>query len=190
MQIESRTDEIVVLRAYASGDESLVVRAFSKTNGKFSFYAARARKKALLDVLDYGVLESVPGKGELRKLKHFTVKSAFPNLRADFDKLVLASFVVEMFDLALPQDLPEEILYQLLLDSLSKLDTAKTLQESLRVTFFCAENLLSSLGILSEKQPTSANGLLRLVAELEHYAQKSMVTRDSLISVIKSFAEK
>lgn len=189
------TIEGIIIRLFASGDSDAIIRVISQNEGKITIFAPRARKngsgdkqKPSLDIFDWGIFETHTGKGNLLNLKAFHPRSSFHHLRDNFEKLILATFICEAFDIGIPDELPEDTgdSFNILWETLNKLNQAQSLKESFRITYDALAELLKMNGVLSNLEPPSTHAMLRLASQLEHYTGKGLSTKAELKLAIDS----
>ncbi len=178
--------EGIVIRVYASGESDAVLRVITKEHGKISLFAPRVRKSrkrfgSAVDLLDWGVFEVSKGKGNLPLVQSFVPRSSFPHLRANFDKLAIATFLCEAFDAAIPEEAgEEEQFFDALRLALEAVDQAESLRAAMRACYLALANLLQNAGLLTEFEEPSAHSLMRLASRLEHYVQHPLATKQQL----------
>ncbi len=167
-----------------------MLKVITRSHGKLTLFAPHARKSrkrfgSTIDVLDWGVFQTARGKGPLPIMQSFTPRSSFPHLRSSFEKLALATFVCEVFDLLLPEDAVEkDEVFEGFQLCLRALDEAGDLKTALRSCYLALSGLLVASGLIRQAEQPSANALMRLAARVEEYAQRPLQTREQLKMVL------
>ncbi|MGI6525573.1 MAG: DNA repair protein RecO [Bdellovibrionota bacterium] len=185
--------EGIIIRLFAYRDSDLIVRIISPTSGKTSLFAPRARKgggnkaNSSIDILDWGIFETRVGKGDLPILKSFRPRSSFPRIREDFEKLLLATLICEAFDVGLPEDAygDNKTIFTNVLSTLNKIDSASSIKDALRATYFLITDLLKENGILDSVTAPSSHALLRHLKQLEQYSGRTITTKEQLSLVFE-----
>ena len=182
--------EGIVVRVYASGESDSILKVVTRTQGKVSVFAPRSRKSrkrfgSTIDVLDWGVLQTGRGKGSLPILQSFIPRSSFPRVRESFEKVALATFVCEAFDVMLPEDADdEEAVFEHLQGCLAGLDRAADLKTALKSCYAALCGLLQASGLLLQPEQPSAHALTRLADKIETFVQRKLATKEQLLMVL------
>ena len=185
------TDGIIV-RSYPSGDNNLVIRVISAHHGKICFFASHARRSHKrfggLDLFDHGTFYYLDSDRGLAKLKEFKSKSAFPNLRTSYDRIVCAEVLAESLDLFTPEnDHNATDNYLILHQGLSGLETAADLKAQLKVLYQTLFSLLKSSGVLPQRnlELASAKNLLVLLSCIEQHGGKALATKLEIMRLLR-----
>jgi len=115
----------VVLRQVDVGEADRIVSLLTATRGRLEVRVPRARKsRKRFGGLDLFVLVSVdlavkPGKPRLENAR---ILADFPGIRADMERLALASHAAELLSLSAPEDDPQPALFRLALAAFDSLD--------------------------------------------------------------------
>ncbi|MDR1914276.1 MAG: DNA repair protein RecO [Clostridiales bacterium] len=125
----------IVLRESESGEADKKLTVFAKTYGKI-FVTARGARKIKSKILSAAQLFTyadfvIYDGGKFRTLSQADVIERFYNLRQDYDRFVLAQYLVRLVDRTLPYDTPADELLHLLVISISAL--AKGIRDPLIV---------------------------------------------------------
>ena len=142
-----RGDQGIVLRSYPFGEADRVVVLLSPNRGKLRTVAKGVRRTkskfgGRLEPFTHVDLMLYEGRN-LDTITQATIIEAFPELRADLDRVVAAGTMVEVADLVAQEDEPSMRLFLLLQRGLKALDR----QEPVRA--------------MAEGLPTAADGVQR-----------------------------
>ncbi|GBD83934.1 DNA repair protein RecO [bacterium BMS3Abin02] len=121
-----RSDQGIVLRSYAFGEADRVVVILSPNNGKLRTVAKGIRKTksrfgGRLEPFTHVDLILYEGRN-LDTITQVSVIEAFPNVRADLDRVLAAGTMVEVVDAVATEDDPSLRLFLLLQRGLRVLD--------------------------------------------------------------------
>lgn len=186
--------EGIIIRTFPYGEADIILRVISPERGKVSLIAKNARnsKKRFpnsMDLLDYGIFESAIGRGSLEPVLSFRPHAPFRALRESLEKLIAASVVCESFDMIVHDHSAEaDEYFEVLSLGLRAIEDAKDIREALRGCFLTLHSLLATSGfptIGADKSP-SAKHLMELVTRVEECAEKDMLSKSSLVDLIRS----
>lgn len=121
-----RKVEAVVIAHRELGEADRVVRVFSRENGKLVTLAKgvrkiQSRKAAHLEPFTQSALVLARGKTFWIITQAETI-NAFPQIREELEKTADASYILELIDKVSTEGQPETVLYQLLLNSLKRIN--------------------------------------------------------------------
>jgi DNA repair protein RecO (recombination protein O) len=121
-----RNDQGIVLRSYPFGEADRVVVLLSANRGKLRTVAKGVRRTkskfgGRLEPFTHVDLVAYEGRN-LDTITEVAIIEAFPNLRADLDRVVAAGTMVEVADFVAQEDLPSLRLFLLLQRGLKALD--------------------------------------------------------------------
>jgi DNA repair protein RecO (recombination protein O) len=125
--VQRLVDEAVVLSKVDFGEADQVVTLFGKTSGRFSVFAAGARKskRRFAGAFELGTrltVQCVAGRGHLVRLDSVDILEAFFKLRDDLVRIARAMYCVELCREMLPEHQANAALFSLLVDYLRSLE--------------------------------------------------------------------
>jgi DNA repair protein RecO len=161
--------------------------------GKLSVIGRHARgsKKRFpssLDVFDRGTARLAREKNGALSVKEFTPAHSLIKLRANLDKLTLASLLCESFDLVLQENTGEDSsdIFEVLDLSLNAIDEAEDLRTALRATVVALTSLTKREGIIDLSAHTAGSRALNANLDaIERFSEKRLMTRSTLAQVIE-----
>lgn len=138
---------IVFRQVKAAGGRKMLL-LFTKKYGKISAGSSineKGKKRSALALrpFTYGVYELYKNK-EYYNIDSADVKRSFFRIGEDVDKYVQASFVLELTEKTLPEELPQPRLFNLLVDFLSAMEKREKRHETLVLAY--EAKLLEALG--------------------------------------------
>lgn len=122
------TTQAIITRVKEFGESDLMVAFFTPDAGRLRGVAKgalRSRKRFVncLDVFSLVSLEYSPSRtGDLYFLHSGKLIDAFPGLRNKFSTLSKAAYIVELTEILFPWELPDQGIYEILIQSLHNLD--------------------------------------------------------------------
>lgn len=184
----------IVLRARPFRDSDLMAQLLTPTMGKVSVIGRHARgsKKRFpssLDLFDRGVARLSREKNGALSVKEFTPSHSLVKLRANLDKLTLASLLCESFDLVLQENTGEDSseVFEILDLSLNAIDEASDLRTALRATLVALVSLCKREGLVDlSAHPPGTRTLNASLDAIERFSEKRLMTRSALEPVIKA----
>lgn len=193
--------EGIVIRTHPFSDYHLVVCAVTREDGKLAMFARNARRSGkryknvpdLFDLARFTISSSKSSDGGLPNLQDFQVLTAFPQLRANLDKLTCASVVCEAADLLLPeQGGDNQSGFDSILECFQQLQTAREVQDNLRASFFALANLLEHSGYLESdpKSQPSRNNLRHLLMLVEQVTDRELKSKPPLLALLRQLTTK
>jgi recombinational DNA repair protein (RecF pathway) len=183
----------IVLRARPFRDSDLMAQILTPSMGKLSVIGRHARgsKKRFpssLDVFDRGTARLAREKNGALSVKEFTPAHSLIKLRANLDKLTLASLLCESFDLVLQENTGEDSsdIFEVLDLSLNAIDEAEDLRTALRATVVALTSLTKREGIIDLSAHTAGSRALNANLDaIERFSEKRLMTRSTLAQVIE-----
>lgn len=195
--MKNNTEDGIILRTYQSGDANLVLRVITKNNGKLILFAPFAKKSTKklgkLDILDFGSFTYEEKQNEFKVLKEFQCYTSFPQLRNSLDKIIIATFLAEVFDIFVPENDPHsQELFDLFFYKLQEIEIKKELKYDLKLLFEAIWSLLTFSGHKPKKQYIipSYNNLKSLIELAEGYAEKKFETTKEIIIILDRLKKK
>ena len=184
----------IVLRARPFRDSDLMAQLLTPSMGKVSVIGRHARgsKKRFpssLDLFDRGTARLSREKNGALSVKEFTPSHSLVKLRANLDKLTLASLLCECFDLVLQENTGEDSseTFEILDLSLNAIDEANDLRTSLRATLVALISLTKREGIIDlSNLPPGSRALNATLDAIERFSEKRLMTRSSLAPILKT----
>jgi recombinational DNA repair protein (RecF pathway) len=187
----------IVIRVLPSGDSDLIIRCLSADHGKLSVFCrkGRATKKAhvgRLDLFDYGIFELKSSHGELLTFFGYTPLRGFPRLREDLDKLLCASYVIEVLDLLIQEGIPDQQQnFQILHLGLTAIESSLNSQETLKALFFTLLRFLEGSGIFGgEHTSPSVHNLRRVMRTIREFVAAPVQTEEGVMALVNRFTQK
>ena len=186
----------LVLRIRPFRESDIIAHILTPTLGKVSVIARHARGSrkrfpSSLDLFDRGSARLARERNGALGVKEFTPSHSLQKVRADLDKLTLASLLCETFDLILQEESADDSreVFEILDLSLNAIDEAPDLKGSLRAVYVALASLTKHAGILdlSEGQPGS-KGLSILLDAIERFTERKLATRSTLGPMLKKIA--
>ena len=154
----------------------------------------KAKFQVSFDVFDSGEFTTKAGKGSLEVLVHFKPHKSLSLLRADLDRFVLSSNLVEAFDNLTHEGSGEESveLYETLGLGLRSVEEAADVKEMLRGVYLTLATLLQICGFAydTDSRPPSVKNLLVLLDSIEHHSERELKSKPSTIEVLLEFQKK
>lgn len=183
----------IVLRARPFRDSDLMAQLLTPSMGKVSVIGRHARgsKKRFpssLDLFDRGTARLSREKNGALSIKEFTPSHSLVKLRANLDKLTLASLLCECFDLVLQENTGEDSseTFEILDLSLNAIDEASDLRTSLRATLVALVSLTKREGIIDlSTLPPGSRALNAALDAVERFSEKRLMTRSALAPILK-----
>lgn len=131
--------EAIVFRQIKTSGGKRMILLFTKKYGKLSAgtnITERGRTKAALALnpFVYGNYELFKNR-DYYNLNSGEVKKSFYSMGEDLDKYMCASFILELTDKLLPEEVPQPRLFNLLLDFLEAMDKRKSSFETLVLAY-------------------------------------------------------
>jgi DNA repair protein RecO (recombination protein O) len=163
------TTSAILLRRHKLSETSLVVTWFSESCGKIRTVAKGARRPrspfaGKLDLFYEVEIQFVRSRrGDLHTLKEASLREPFEGLRLDWHRVELASYFVELLDLATEPDHPVPALLDLLHRALAHLGAHAA---TLRALLHFEAELTRLLGIHGAEGVTPAVAIGRSVGRL------------------------
>jgi recombinational DNA repair protein (RecF pathway) len=187
----------IVLRARPFRDSDLMAQLLTPSMGKVSVIGRHARgsKKRFpssLDLFDRGTARLSREKNGALSIKEFTPSHSLVKLRANLDKLTLASLLCECFDLVLQENTGEDSseTFEILDLSLNAIDEASDLRTSLRATLVALVSLTKREGIIDlSALPPGSRALNAALDAVERFSEKRLMTRSALAPILKMIGE-
>lgn len=185
----------IVLRSFDSGESSVVFHILSTKGEKFSAIAKgikNSKKRFLgkLEVFDVGTFKVKEGRGSLDILLEFSPDQGCFHMREDFEKLILASLLLESFDYLIHDtDLEEgELIYHLLHEGLQDIDGSTNLKETFKACYLTLTGLLKITGYFKPdfNNAPSKNNLLSLLNYLEECADRQLKCKHLVVQILNS----
>lgn len=141
------TSEGIVLTRRNSGEADRIISIYSKDKGRISLIAKgvrkpKSRKRGHIEVFNLVKFQAVLGRG-LDIMTEAEVINDFKSVRISLKKISLAYYFMEVVGKITHEGEPNEDLFNLIISSLSKLETTKELKK-LRLEFL--QNILTLLG--------------------------------------------
>lgn len=187
------TTNAIILRTYPSGENGLVIKAFTEKHGKISIFGKglRNNKKSQIEIIDSYYLEvKKNNKSNLYYLNHKRPISSYSNIRTNLMLISLTSIVLESFDnlIAVDEESFSENLYEELREFLVILNQKPAIKPSLQATYKILKKLMHETGYLcsSLKEQGSKKQLIKIINEIEINSEKKLNSK----SVINSILEK
>lgn len=187
--------EGIIVRTYETGDSNLVLRVITKDLGKLVFFAPFAKKSTKrfgkLDIFDWGKFTFKSKDSDMLLLNSFDSISSFPKLRDTFEKLILSSFLAEVFDAYVPENDPHSTeLFKVLVGSLKILENEKDLKLQLKSIHNSLFLLLRFEGVEPKKDlvTPSLNNLTSLIMLAENHAEKRFETSSEIKKILEKFS--
>jgi len=190
------TTPALVLRIRPHRDSDIMANLLTPTLGKIAVIARHARGSrkrfpSSLDLFDRGAARLTREKNGALGVKEFTPSHSLQKIRADLDKLTLASLLCETFDLLLQEESGEDsrIVFEILDLSLNAIDEAPDLKGSLRAVYVALSSLTKQAGIadLSEVPPGS-RALSMALDAIERFTERRLATRSTLGPMLKKIS--
>ncbi len=127
--------DAVVLRQVKAGDGRRMITLFTKRYGKISAGTSineRGKNKSALALrpFTFGHYDLFKSRSSYN-INNAEVRSSFFEIGSDLDKFMLASYILEYTEKLLPEEEPNERIFQLLLDFFTMLAPRKTSLETL-----------------------------------------------------------
>ena len=163
------TTPAILLRKIKLTDTSLIVTWFTQAHGKIKTVAKGARrpKSPFAGKLDLFFHEEIQfhrsRTSELHILKEVALRETHEGLRQNYERMLLASYFVELIDLATELEHAAPELYDLLVRAFSYLNTGAATKRALQ--HFEAE-LCRLLGIRVEKHQSPAMAIGHVAGRL------------------------
>jgi recombinational DNA repair protein (RecF pathway) len=184
----------IVLRSRPFRDSDLMAQLLTPTLGKVSVIGRHARgsKKRFpssLDVFDRGVARLSREKSGALCVKEFTPSHSLVKLRANLDKLTLASLLCESFDVVLQEDTGEDSseVFEILDLSLNAIDESTELRIALRATLVALTSLTKREGIIDlSNHPPGSRALNAILDSIERFSERKLMTRSTLAQIMKT----
>lgn len=182
----------IILRTFPCRDTDLVLRVLTRTHGKIPVLARGARRRTKkmpisLDLFDAGTFTIVAGRGSLPVLEAFTPTQSFRLIRESLPKLSCASTLCESFDFLTPEYGDESSqLYEVCFKTVEAINHAPDAKSALRETVWGLAAVLAISGYYDPKEEIlpSAKTLVDLVSRVEHFAERPLLSKSMLISII------
>jgi recombinational DNA repair protein (RecF pathway) len=153
---------------------------------------ARGSKKRFpssLDLFDRGTARLSREKNGALSIKEFTPSHSLVKLRANLDKLTLASLLCECFDLVLQENTGEDSseTFEILDLSLNAIDESSDLRTSLRATLVALVSLTKREGIIDlSALPPGSRALNAALDAVERFSEKRLMTRSALGPILRA----
>ena len=163
------TSPAILLRKTRLSDTSLIISWCSREYGKIKTVAKGARrpKSAFAGKLDLFFVAEIQfvrsKKSDLHTLRELVLKEPLEGIRNDYPRVLLASYFVELLDIATESDHAVPELYDLLLRALRYLNTNPA---NLRALLHFESELARLAGVLDAGTTTPAVALGRLHGRL------------------------
>ncbi len=130
----------IILRRRDFGEADRLLTVFTPQRGKLRLLAkgarkTKSRKAGHIELFTHAALQVARGRN-LDILTQADTIEAYRSLRQDLDKISRAYYVVELVDRFTEEEDPAQPLFQLLADTLSRLNAAETRQQYLVLRFF------------------------------------------------------
>ena len=192
------TSVAIIVRVTPFRDYDLMAHLLTPTMGKVSVVARHARGSrkrfpSSLDVFDRGVARLALERNYFITVKEFSAAKTLISLRENLDKITLASFLCEAFDLVIPdgETNGSEKLFEILDLSLNALCEAESTREGLKASHIALTNLLllSGIGDISAL-PAGTKALGTAVETIENFAQRRLATRGALVELVHALTKK
>ncbi len=187
----------IVIQKYDSGETDLVLHIMSPTQGKVSIlvkHAKRTKKSfgSKVDIFDSGVFQVRQRAAGLSVLSSFEPEQSCRTIRADIDKLILASMLCESVDLLVKEESAHDSsVYEALLLGLHALDESSGPGESLKAAYLSLSHILGHSGIsdMEKHDRASVNSFVHILDQLEAFLEKPLRSRSAVMDVIGRFRE-
>lgn len=196
MAAETNKFEGIILRTYPFGEADLILKVLSPINGKRSVIAKNVRRektrfKMHIDIFDQGMLEVRETRGTLEPLIDFRSLRSFPRIRSDIDTLIVASLIVECFDLLVHENAAEAgEFYETLSLGLQALEEARSTRHVLKACFLSLHTLLQVAGYGSDSlQAPSLKKLYLLIDQIERACEKELATKSSVFPLLAQWGK-
>lgn len=152
MQVFAAEGLILKRKNYSEADK--LITLFTKSQGKIVTLAKGIRKitsrrSSNLELLNHVKIYLHQSKG-LPIVTESQAVQAFPNLKEDLDKLSIAFVVLELVDKLFAEGQENKLVFELLLDTLERIDQSKSLTEANKFQASFQIKLLSQVGYLPQ----------------------------------------
>jgi DNA repair protein RecO len=182
----------IVLRARPFRDNDLMAHLLTPSIGKVSVIGRHARgsKKRFpssLDLFDRGTARLGKEKSGSICVKEFSPSHSLVHVRADLDKLTLASLLCECYDLVLQENSGDDAssAFEVLDLSLNAIDEASDLKTSLRATLVALAALAKREGIIDlSSAPPGSRTLNALLTAIERFSERKLATKSCVEEVV------
>src|SRR5205085_2574055 len=120
--------EAIVLKAVKFRDTSYITTFFTRDFGKLKALSKGIRKEKSVLIAHYEPFSHLrlvfyeKSKSDIHFISESSLEYYFPKLRADFEKICWASYVLELIDVIHPLYEKNESLFTLLLDILHRME--------------------------------------------------------------------
>ena len=124
----------IIMRTVEFGESDLIVSFFTRDKGRLKGIAkgARRSRKRFVNCLDnFSLVEmdyKLNNKGALNFLNSARLIDTFPGIRSDYNIMSVASFMIELIENLLPWELPDVLMFDLLIKTFSLLTHRKDIE--------------------------------------------------------------
>ncbi len=148
------SSEGLILKRKNFGEADKIITLFSKNHGKVVCVAKGVRKitsrrASSLELLNHVKMSLHETKG-MPILTEAESQNTFPDLKEDLNKLSVAFLVLELVDRLFEEGQENKVVFNLLLDTISRIDQAETLYEAKKFQTSFQIKLLTQLGYLPQ----------------------------------------
>ncbi|MDO8260035.1 MAG: DNA repair protein RecO, partial [Candidatus Magasanikbacteria bacterium] len=146
--------EGIILKRKNFGEADKLVTIFSKNHGKIVSVAKGVRKitsrrASSLELLNHVKVSFHQTKG-LPILTEAQIQNTFPDLKEDLNKISIAFLVLELVDRLFDEGQENKIVFDLLLDTIGRIDSAQSLAEAKKFQTSFQIKLLTQVGYLPQ----------------------------------------